>query len=300
MSTFINPFTDFGFKRIFGQEDHKGILIGFLNALFEGEFVIKDLQYRDKEQLGESPQNRTVIYDIYCTLEDGSSIIVEMQNKKEMNFDGRALYYSSLSIVAQGKKGGDWWYTLDPVIGIYFLNYKQEELGDAFRSDFEITKTHTALAHTAIPTETQQSKSEKKPEKKPSKVPFKGKLRLIFLQMPEFTLTESECTTDLFKWVYIMNHMETLTQIPWEAQNELFAELAKVSNVAALSPEERAVYDETLKQYRDNLAAFMAAKQDGREERELEIARSMLSDGCSEQIISKYTGLSLLQIEKLK
>ena len=100
MATFINPFTDFGFKRIFGQEEHKGLLIGFLNALFEGEFVVKDLTYRDKEQSGEAPEDRTVIYDIYCTLEDGSSVIVEMQNKKEVNFDARALYYASRSVVA--------------------------------------------------------------------------------------------------------------------------------------------------------------------------------------------------------
>lgn len=112
MSIFINPFTDFGFKRIFGQEKHKRILIGFLNALFAEELVITDLVYRDKEQTGETQQNRTVIYDIYCTLDDGSHVIVEMQNKKEVNFDARALYYASKSIVAQGEKGDVWRYNI--------------------------------------------------------------------------------------------------------------------------------------------------------------------------------------------
>lgn len=112
MSTFINPFTDFGFKRIFGQEKHKRILIGFLNALFAEELVITDLVYRDKEQTGETQQNRTVIYDIYCTLDDGSHVIVEMQNKKEVNFDARALYYASKSIVAQGEKEDVWRYNI--------------------------------------------------------------------------------------------------------------------------------------------------------------------------------------------
>ena len=55
MGTFINPFTDFGFKRLFGQEDSKIVLIGFLNALFEGEFVVTDLEYRDKEQFHRKP-----------------------------------------------------------------------------------------------------------------------------------------------------------------------------------------------------------------------------------------------------
>jgi len=81
MTTFISPFTDFGFKRIFGQEDSKIILIGFLNALFEGEFVVMDLEYRDKEQLPDRPSERGVIFDVYCTLDTGEQFILEMQNK---------------------------------------------------------------------------------------------------------------------------------------------------------------------------------------------------------------------------
>ena len=104
MSTFINLFTDFGFKKVFGQEENKKLLIGFLNALFEGEFVIRDVTYRDKEQTAETKEGRCVIYDIFCTLDDGKHIILEMQNESHVNFDARALYYVSKSIVAQGKK----------------------------------------------------------------------------------------------------------------------------------------------------------------------------------------------------
>jgi predicted transposase/invertase (TIGR01784 family) len=151
MSQFINPFTDFGFKWLFGQENHKKILIGLLNALFEGEFVVQDVEYRDKEQLGMTSVNRTVIYDIYCTLADGQHVIVEMQNKKEVNFDERALYYAAMSIAAQGERGNNWRYEVAPVIGIYFLNFRQEGLERAFRTDFGITKTHEMFAHTAYP-----------------------------------------------------------------------------------------------------------------------------------------------------
>jgi predicted transposase/invertase (TIGR01784 family) len=260
MSQFINPFTDFGFKRLFGQENHKKILIGLLNALFKDEFVVKDVKYRDKEQLGMTSRNRTVIYDIYCTLEDGQNVIVEMQNKKEVNFDDRALYYTAMSIVAQGERGSDWIYKVAPMIGIYFLNFRQEGLGRAFRTDFEITKTFEMFAHTA----NAEFPAPIVPITVPGKIPFKGKLRMIFLQMPEFTKTESECTTDLEKMAYIMNHMEHLKNIPWAAQEELYDELSKVSNVAALSPQERVVYDENLKQYRDNLATLSASYLDGK------------------------------------
>ena len=308
MATFINPFTDFGFKRIFGQEEHKSILIGFLNALFTGELVVKDLVYRDKEQTGECAQNRTVIYDIYCTLDDGSHVIVEMQNKKEAHFDARALYYASRSIVAQGQKGDDWDYEYAPVIGVYFLNFLQDGLGRALRSDFGITKTKEVFAHTA----TESDKPNAKPLEIVKELPFAKKLRMVFLQMPEFTKKESECTTDLDKWAFIMNHMEKLTNIPWAAQDELYNELSKVSNVAALSPQERAIYDETLRQYRDNLATIKTAyddgwkegkeegKEEGREEGREEIARSLLSANLPDEFVSQHTGLSIEKIKKMR
>ena len=89
MAVFINPFTDFGFKRLFGQEDSKIILIGFLNALFEGEFVVTDLEYRDKEQLRERPDSRNAIFDIFCTIDTGERIILEMQNNYQKHFEDK-------------------------------------------------------------------------------------------------------------------------------------------------------------------------------------------------------------------
>ena len=317
MSRFINPFTDFGFKRLFGQKDHKRILLGFLNALFEGEFVIKDLTYHDKEQLGLTREHRCVIYDIYCTLADGSHVIVEMQNKRESNFDARALYYASNAIVSQGQKGSAWRFEYAPVIGVYFLNFRQEELGKAFRSDFSITKTIETFAHThkqqaiVLPSPPKTSEpiareapqadvSEKTQPQGTTKSPFADKLRMVFLQLPEFTLEEDECRTDLEKWTFIMIHMEQLQSIPWAAQDELYAELSKVSNLAALTPKERAIYDETLRQYRDNLACLDAAFADGEKNKAIAVARGMLSDGLPVEVISKYTGLTQQEIEALK
>ncbi|MBQ9242324.1 MAG: Rpn family recombination-promoting nuclease/putative transposase [Proteobacteria bacterium] len=324
MSVFVNPFTDFGFKRIFGQEAHKRLLIGFLNALFEGDFVVKDLVYRDKEQLGETKHDRSVIYDIYCMLDDGSSVIVEMQNKKEVNFDDRALYYASKSFASQGEKGDAWRYGCASVIGVYFLNFNQEGLGDAFRTDFEITKTRKVFAHTAF------APKWRTPIRfgVPRRVPFAKRLRMVFLQMPEFTLTEAECKTDLEKWAYIMNHMEKLSTIPWAAQEELYEELSKVSSVAALSQNERAVYEENLRQYRDNLATLeasyldgkndgleegrkegrmegrkegrMEGRKEGRMEGRKEIVRNLMALNVSDEIIMRSTGMSLDEVQKLR
>lgn len=79
MGRFINPFTDYGFKKIFGQEISKDLLIDFLNDLLKGERVITDLTFLNNEQLPEWEDARALIYDIHCTTDTGEKIIVEMQ-----------------------------------------------------------------------------------------------------------------------------------------------------------------------------------------------------------------------------
>lgn len=110
MGKFINPFTDVGFKRIFGQEVSKDLLLSFLNTLLEGERIITDLQFLDKEQLPETDIDRGLIYDIYCTTDTGERIVVEMQNRAQA-FSKTARCYTfrkQLSVKAKGEvKGRD-------------------------------------------------------------------------------------------------------------------------------------------------------------------------------------------------
>lgn len=107
MGNFINPFTDEGFKRIFGQKISKPILLTFLNTLLEGEYHIVDLKYLDKEQLGIADEDRSLIYDIYCEVDGGDHIVVEMQNKSQPYFKNRSIYYISRSIAMQGERGSE-------------------------------------------------------------------------------------------------------------------------------------------------------------------------------------------------
>jgi predicted transposase/invertase (TIGR01784 family) len=92
MAKFINPFTDIGFKRIFGQEVSKPVLIAFLNCLLEGEHHIVDLKFLDKEQPGDSVDDKSLIYDVYCETNAGERIIVEMQNRSQPFFKERSIY----------------------------------------------------------------------------------------------------------------------------------------------------------------------------------------------------------------
>ena len=121
MGKFINPFTDFGFKHIFGREMDKDILIEFLNDLLEGEYTIMN-----NERLPETEQGRKVIFDIHCETDKGERIIIEMQNREQPHFKDRALYYLSHSVVEQGIKG-TWDYELAAVYGVFFLNFTLDE-----------------------------------------------------------------------------------------------------------------------------------------------------------------------------
>ena len=117
MGKFINPFTDYGFKKIFGQEISKDLLIDFLNDLLKGERVITDLTFLNNEQLTEYDEGRGLIYDIYCCTDTGEKIIVEL------HFKERALYYLSNAIVQQGEKGNEWRFNIKAVYGVFFMNF---------------------------------------------------------------------------------------------------------------------------------------------------------------------------------
>ena len=77
---YINPFTDFGFKKLFGSEPNKDLLIDFLNQVLPGKHKIRDLTYARTEQLGNSETDRKAIFDLYCVGENGERFIVEMPN----------------------------------------------------------------------------------------------------------------------------------------------------------------------------------------------------------------------------
>ena len=124
MGRFINPFTDFGFKFLFGREVEKELLIDFLNDLLVGEHVITDIQFLNNEQQPEVKTERGLIYDIYCVTDTGERIIVEMQNREHVNFRERTLYYLSQAIARQGERGSDWKFSLKAVYGIFFVNFR--------------------------------------------------------------------------------------------------------------------------------------------------------------------------------
>ena len=129
IARFINPFTDIGFKRIFGQEISKPLIIDFLNSLMSGEERIANISFLDKEQPALYEDDRSLIYDIYCQTDQGKNIIVEMQNKSQPYFKNRSVYYISEAIARQGERGSSWKYSIDAVYRLSQL------LPDGFRQE---------------------------------------------------------------------------------------------------------------------------------------------------------------------
>ena len=101
---YINPFVDYGFKKLFGTEENKDLLISFLNAIiFDREGVITNVTYKNIEQLGDSRDRRNCYFDVYCETQDGSDFIVEMQNARKTYFKDRSLFYAAKPIRDQAE-----------------------------------------------------------------------------------------------------------------------------------------------------------------------------------------------------
>lgn len=124
---YINLFTDFGFKKLFGEEPNKDLLISLLNTLLKGEAHIEDLTYLNGERLGRSSEERKAVYDLYCTTQSGEKIIVEVQRVKQRFFKDRSVYYSSFAVQDQASKGKEWLYELKAVYTIAIMDFKFDE-----------------------------------------------------------------------------------------------------------------------------------------------------------------------------
>ena len=278
MSKFINPFTDVGFKRIFGQELSKPVLLSFLNSLLEGERKIVDLQYLDKEKLGMHDGDRSLIYDILCKTDTEEYIIVEMQNKSQPFFKNRSVYYMSRSIVEQGERGNAWHYDIKAVYLVALLNFRLDGMKAKFRTD-------VALMDTA------------------DKTLFSDKLRMVFLQLPYFVKEVDECTNHFERIIYVLKHMEILQRMPFLAQDAVFKRLSEIAEVASMTKEERRQYDESLKHYRDTIAVmegqYLEGKAEGESKMKIDIARNLKQMGLPVADIVKATGLTAEEIAAL-
>ena len=279
---YINPFTDYGFKKLFGEELNKDLLLDFLNELLkEEQGQIKDLTYLKTENLGAAENDRKAIFDLYCENEKGEKFIVELQKTKQNFFKDRTVYYSTFPIREQAKRD-DWNYELKAVYTIAILDFVfDSDKNDVikFRYDVKLKDIDT------------------------NKV-FYDKLTFIYLEMPKFNKSVDELETRFDKWLYVLRNLNKLERIPDKLRERIFDKLFETAEIAKFTQEQVRSYEDSLKYYRDLKNSLDTARDEGKLEGliegKIEVAKNLLSSGVSIDLIINLTGLSEDQIKKLK
>ena len=274
LGTFVNPFTDFGFKKIFGSEESKPLLISFLNDLLPLKNKIISLELK----LGMLEEDRRAIFDIYCRDEKNQEFIVELQRAKQEHFQDRAAYYASFLIQDQAKKG-KWDFELTPIYFIGILDFSLASFSDDNYLHFgQITDIHS------------------------QKVMFE-KLNFIYIEMAKFKKSESELSGHLEWWLYFLRELVTFDEVPTEFQGDIIENAFELAKLANMSYEDRHAYELSLKYYRDFINVIDTAKkesrEEGKEEGKREAAKVLKENNVDLSLIMIATGLSAEEIEQL-
>ena len=284
---YISLLTDFGFKRIFGTDPNKDLLINFLNSLFNGEEVIKDVRYLNSENVGDVYTERKAIFDVYCENERGEKFIVEMQNAYQTFFKDRSLFYSTFPIREQAPKSSDWNFCLKKVYVVALLNFKMSD--EAFDSSDTI--------HTIALMDTKTKKV------------FNAKLMFKYVEVGRFDKADNELTSLSDKWMYVLKNLSRLDDRPAALREKIFTKLFDAAAIARFSPTELREYEDSLKAYRDIKNSLDTAKAEGRAEGRAEgkaegraegraeVAKTMMGKGMDVKIIASLTGLSEEEIK---
>ncbi|MFV0505275.1 MAG: Rpn family recombination-promoting nuclease/putative transposase [Bacteroidales bacterium] len=296
---YINPLTDYGFKKLFGTEVNKDLLIDFLNQILPEHHRVKDLSYLQNERMPSAEVDRKAVFDIYCESESGEKFIVEMQKAKQNFFKDRSVFYMTFPIQEQAKKG-DWNFELSAVYAIGILDFIFDDSPREYSGSAEdaIQTIYFKNQHNDI---------------------FFDKLNLQFIELPKFTLTEDQLVTQKDKWLYVLRHLAYLNNRPETLRERVFTKVFEQAEISKFTPEERGDYESSLKYYRDIKNVIDTAKgegfsegmekgkeegiiegmEKGKLEKNIEIARSMKSKGLDNSIITDITGLTKGEIDKL-
>ncbi|MBC7553846.1 MAG: PD-(D/E)XK nuclease family transposase [Taibaiella sp.] len=297
---YVNPFTDFGFKKLFGEEASKPALIDFLNSLLvpENSSKIVNIYFKNSERNGDTIIDRRSIYDIYCENDKGEKYIVELQKARQDYFKERTIFYSTFPIREQAEKGS-WNYNLSAVfcvgiLGFTFNDYKNNEA------------EKQKVVHT-IKLKYDQCNV------------FYDKLTYLYIEVPNFKMAENELITRLDKWLYFIKHLEDFQSIPELFKGDVvFTDVIQRAEIANFNYEQMMHYEGSLKVFRDNINVVDSAEKKGREEGiligaaekeeyagqkarqvQLAIAANCRKAGMSTGEIAKITGLTIEEINDL-
>jgi len=282
---YINTFTDFGFKKIFGEEASKPLLIDFLNSILPQAHQIKELSFKNSEQLGTLEIDRKAIFDIYCESNSGEKFIVELQKAKQNYFKERTIFYSTFPIREQAEKG-NWNFKLAAVYCVGILDFTFD--------DYETEPQKSEVLHT-IKLKNQNGNI------------FYDKLTYIYFELPNFKLEENELKTNMDKWLFFIKHLEDFQSIPQIFRNSVFEIAFQKAELASFNTKEMDAYEHSLKHYRDLKNVIDTAFENGKLKGMLEVileekkqmAKKAIQIGININQIIELTGLPEEEINNL-
>jgi predicted transposase/invertase (TIGR01784 family) len=275
---YIDPLVDFAFKKIFGSEPNKDLLIALLNEVFRGRKHIIDLVYNKNEHPGDIKDEGAVIFDLLCTGNKGERFLIEVQRARQGYIKERALFYTSRLISEQAPKGkrNAWGYGISEVYLIALLEDFTLEDGpaDTYLHDICLCNRDTGEI-------------------------FYDKLGYTYIESAKFVKIVTDLDTDLDKWLYVLKNMSSMDKIPVYLRKPIFEKLFNIAEYTNLTKEEKTMYDSSMKHKWDNKNVLDYAVKEAEYKKALDIAREMKKGGLPFVQISKFTMLSVEEIEKL-
>lgn len=279
---FVNPKNDVAFKKIFGDENHKEILISFLNAVLnlQGVHEIADLTILNPYQAPKLAELKFTLLDVRAIDKRGVTFIVEMQVEQVAGYQKRFLYYGAKAYAGQIERGDDY-PKLNQVIFIGILDFV------GFAGEGYLTR------HLILNQATQKQEIDG--------------IEFNFIELPKFTKQERELTTLLDKWVYFLKYASDLDVIPDSADTTSLKAAYEVAERFRWSKDELEIYDYWGIKAQDERGIAIAAEQRGKEigkeigrrEGQLATARALLADGVEPALVMKYSGLNEAELKEL-
>ena len=238
---YIDPLVDFSFKKIFGSEPNKDLLIAFLNEVFRGRKQITGLVYSKNKHPCDIDEIGGAIFDLLCTGHDGETFLIEVQRSSQGNLKQRMLYYASRLISDMAPKGNrkGWDYAVSEVYVVVLMDgfTLPGSSGERYLHDICLCNRENG------------------------EVFYEG-LGFIYLELANFAKKESELETDLDRWLYVLKNMSKMDKIPLYLRKPVFEKLFNIAAYSNLTREEKEMYDVELKRKWDraNILAYAEAK----------------------------------------
>lgn len=274
--TFINPKTDYAFKKIFGSSESKDILISFLNAMiYDGNPTIEDLEIINPNLPPRVEGLKDTYLDVKAKLADGTLVIIEMQVLNVESFGKRVLYNAAKTYAFQLQKG-EGYRMLKPVIALTLTDFEMFPNSEQLISRFIYKEASTNLIYTD------------------------NNIELVFVELPKFTKEVDQLETLADKWVYFMKYARTITDVPpvMDSVPEIHQAFS-IANQVNLTPDELADIERREMFIYDQQGAILKAAQEARQEEKLAIARQLL-DRLDDATISQTTRLSIEDVRNLR